>query len=163
MQKRNELIGICLIGLGCLLLLAKIGIVRAGWGVFWPMFILLPGMIMEGTYFYNKELIGLLVPGGILTIIGVTFFICSIFGWGLMSVLWPLFPFAVAFGLFQLYIFGGREEGLLIPCGILGLGSIAALLINLVTAAAGKILPVVLIVVGVYFYFRSRRLSNSKM
>ncbi len=163
MYKRNELIGIGLIAFGCLLLLAKIGILRTGWEVFWPIFILLPGIIMEIAYFYDNNLSGLLVPGGILTIVGIIFFICSIFNWGLMSVLWPLFPFSVAFGLFQLYIFGEREKGLLIPVGILGLGSMVALVINFASAAAGEILPILLIIAGGYFYYRSRRNLKSNI
>ena len=57
-------------------------------------------------------------PGCILLVLGLVFHFNMLFGnWNITC---PLYILSVAFGLFELYIFGGREKGLLIPVGILG-------------------------------------------
>jgi hypothetical protein len=88
---------------------------------FWPFFILIPGLIFELSFFNSKKKAdpGLLVPGGILTVIGLLFFYQTLTDWKYNEHLWPVFMLAVAVGLFQLYIFGSREKGLLVPVGIL--------------------------------------------
>ena len=87
---------------------------------FWPaLFLLLPGLLFHYNYFSgNRRNPGVLVPGGILLVLGLVFQFNMLFGgW---DITWPLIIFSVAFGLFELYIFGDREKGLLIPVGILG-------------------------------------------
>ncbi len=164
MNKRNEWIGILLVGLGVVLLLIKFNILTIGWGTIWPLFLLVPGVLLEFAYFFHREQPGVLVPGGVLTITGLTFAVCAIFDqWGWMSFLWPMFPFSVAFGLFQLYIFGGKEKGLLIPVGILGGVAVIAFLTSILSAAIGGLIPIAMILLGVYIYFNGKRFTDSEM
>ena len=88
---------------------------------FWPFFILIPGLIFELAFFKSpkKSDPGLLVPGGILTVIGLLYFFETLTGWKYSAHTWPVYMLAVAVGLLQLYIFGKREKGLLIPVYIL--------------------------------------------
>lgn len=162
MKKKSDWLALSLILVGVILLMIKMGILNIGWNTLWPLFVLVPGIILEVSFLFNREIPGILVPGGVLSVIGLTFFICAIFGWHLMSYLWPLMPFGVAFGLFQLYVFGGREKELLIPVGIIGGVAIIALCSTLMTALVGGFIPIILILVGGYLYFMNRRNSDSE-
>lgn len=129
MNRTGKAFGIIFIFLGALFLLKNLGIIEPFWsyvdigniiGKFWPLlFLLLPGLIMHINFFSGrKKDPGILVPGGILLVLGIAFQINMLFGgWDIM---WPLYIFSVAFGLFELYAFGSRERGLLVPIGILG-------------------------------------------
>jgi hypothetical protein len=126
MRNTGKLLGGILVCLGILFLLHNFGLLNF-WSIFgfavsrlWAsIFIILPGLLFHWKFFTgSRRNPGILVPGGILLIIGMTLQFNMIFGgWG---VTWPFFIFSVAFGLFELYYFGNREKGLLIPVGILG-------------------------------------------
>jgi len=87
---------------------------------FWPsMFVLPLGLLFHWLYFgvTNRRGVGLLVPAGILTTVGVVCQLSMLYdAW---EILWPGFILAVAVGLFELYWFGGRNKWLLIPIQIL--------------------------------------------
>ena len=129
MNKSGKVLGGILIVLGILFLMKNLDIFAPIWqffnigtilSKFWPsLFLLLPGLLFHYGYFSgDRRNAGLLVPGGILLVLGLVFQFNMLFGnW---NITWPLYILSVAFGLFELYIFGGREKGLLIPVGILG-------------------------------------------
>ena len=89
--------------------------------LFWPSIFIIPlGLFFHWLYFgaLQRRGIGLLVPGGILLTVGI---VCQIgMMYDLWHVLWPGFILAPAVGLFELYWFGKRRKGLLIPIYILG-------------------------------------------
>ena len=151
MRNRGALIfGLILIAIGSMSLLSSIGIISISWGQVWPLVILLAGLLFELSFFVNgcKEP-GLLMPGGVLLTYGILFYYCSANGYSWMGKLWPLFLLGPAVGLFQVYIFGTREKGLLVPGGILGGLSLIFLLSNFTTLDIGSLLfPVILIIVG---------------
>lgn len=124
----------------------------------WPLFILGPGIIFEAGYFGTRKDPGLLVPGGILTTIGLLFLFQTYTNWHYMRYSWPIFIFAVAIGLFQLYIFSGRPKGLLIPVFILtavaGI-SFSILVLNgfMSFINYSLIAPIALIVIGAFIIF----------
>ncbi len=129
MNKTGKVLGSILIVLGVLFLLSNLDIIKPFWNNFnigmffanfWPaLFLLLPGTVFHLDFFSGRKRDpGILVPGGILLVLGVAFQINMLFGgWDIM---WPVYIFSVAFGLFELYAFGTRDRGLLIPIGILG-------------------------------------------
>lgn len=129
MKRSGKVLGGILIILGVLFLMRNFSIFDPLWRIlnigylmsrFWPaLFLILPGLLFHSSYFSgNRRNPGVLVPGGILLVIGIVFQINMLFGgW---HITWPIIIFSVAFGLFELYIFGNREKGLLIPIGILG-------------------------------------------
>lgn len=128
MKRSGRILGGILIILGVLFLMKNFRIFDPLWHIFdlgyilsrfWPsLFLILPGLLFHSSFFSgNRRNPGVLVPGGILLVIGIVFQINMLFGgW---DITWPLITFSVAFGLFELYIFGNREKGLLIPIGIL--------------------------------------------
>ena len=159
MNRTSKFIGSILIIIGVIFLLANLNIIDISFGFiisrFWPsLFLLLPGVFFHMGFFAGRNKNpGLLVPGGILLVLGSVFQINTLFGgW---DILWPLYIFSVAFGLFELYVFGNREKGLLIPVGILtGLSVIFFMAFSLNELlgfnAMPFIFPAILIIIGIY-------------
>lgn len=157
MNKFSMLWGVLLIIIGTLLILNKyyIGI---SWEYIWPIFVLLPGLLMEISYFTNPspQNTGVLLPGGILTILGVFFFYSVFTNFKYMDKLWPIFIFAPAFGLFQLYLFRGKQKALLIPVTVLGVIGLIFLLINMGRLWI-NIWGLILIIVGILIIYGGRK------
>jgi hypothetical protein len=105
MAKNNYSLGLILIVLAVVLLLGKLGVIGFLGNLFWPIFILLPGILFHILYFSRILPVGVLVPGGMLVTYSILFFYCNVFGWSSMAYLWPGFIFGVAVGLYELHIF----------------------------------------------------------
>ena len=149
---RSPLPGILLIVLGVIFLIANFADYTLE--SLWPIFVLGPGVAFIFMFFQDRNNYGLLMPGTILTIIGLLFFACTMYGWHVMERLWPIFIMAPGLGFIMMYLFGKRERGLLIPAGILtGLG-----LVFLMGANESEYLwPGLLILVGVLFLVRWKK------
>lgn len=169
MGRENAFIGTLLILIGCLLFAARymfgIEIFHFRSGDFWPIIVLAVGLVFESVYFITRKAPGLLVPGGIITVIGMLFFFEVSTGWRFAEYTWPVYLFAVAFGLLQLYMFAYRSKGLLVPVFILStVGAIAIASMIFETLISwfdfSIVIPVVLILAGlVVFFGRSRKSS----
>ncbi len=163
MNRTGKTIGGIFVIIGIMFLLKNFHIFEPFWSVFdlgfilsrfWAaIFIILPGIMFHTSFFSgNRRNPGLLVPGGILLVTGAALQIGSLFGgW---SIIWPSFIFSVAFGLFELYYFGNRERGLLIPVGILtGLSALFFMSFSLgqLISFSTKpfVFPVILIAIGI--------------
>ena len=173
-NKTNRIIGIVFVIVGALFLLKNLDIMKPFFDIFdlgyiisrfWPsLFLLFPSFLFHYGFFNGRRKDpGLLVPGGILLVLGVTFQINMLFG--MWDVTWPLNIFAVAFGLFELYYFGNREKGLLIPIFILGGLSFifftSFFLRVLLGYSASKVaIPLLLIAIGLYVVFSGKRNRN---
>ncbi len=168
-NRRNGtmIVGLVLILIGIAFLLRNFGIFEIYFDIFdigfifsrfWPMFLIIPGLIFHYSFFTAKtQDAGLLVPGGILLVMGLTCQISMIFSaW---SYMWPGFILAVAVGLFELYLFGSKEKGLLIPVFILGGLSLIFFAISLgrITLLRLYLIPAILIFGGLLIVFRNRR------
>jgi hypothetical protein len=166
MKKNNFMWGALLILLGMLLLANRFFSFRLlSMSTLWPLFILVPGLLFESGFFIYRKDPGLLVPGGILTTIGLLFLFETFTGWKYSAYTWPVYPLSAAIGLFQLYLFTGRNGALLIPVAILGGVSVIAFFTMTLNAVLGVlppwfnmglIVPVFLIVIGVYVMSRRR-------
>ena len=148
MNKFPNILGIVLLLMGIILLLSNFGFIEISWKHLWPLFLLVPGILFEFGFFIYRKDAGLLVPGGILTTYGLLFLANTIYGWQLMGYLWPVFLLGVAIGLFQLYLFGERENGLLIPVGILTALSLFFLITHLVNINFKIIAGIIFIFIG---------------
>ena len=160
MKKINYIFGLLLLCIGVLLILSNFGVIEIVWEDLWPLFLLIPGILFELSYFIYRKDAGLLVPGGILITYGLLFLVNVIYGWRLMEYLWPIFPLGVAIGLFQLYLFGGREKGLLIPVGILGAISLFFLINNLLFVDFRILAGIVLVIIGIWIIFKKAKSSD---
>ncbi len=159
----TKVLGLVLVIAGSLFTLDSLGWIHLSWGYLWPLFLLLPGIAFHAAFFAGRnQNAGLLVPGGILTVYGLLFSAMTIFGWQLMEVFWPVFILGVALGLFELYVFGPRETGLLIPVGILSLVGFAFLFINLLHTGGSVLVGLALILAGGAVILKGSGLNTKK-
>lgn len=160
MKRSSSIVwGLLFILLGAFLIADRVlNLHLASMNVLWPLFILVPGLVFEFSYFLSRSNPGLLVPGGILTTIGALFMFETLTPRNFWGYTWPIYPLAVAIGLYQLYIFGGRERGLLVPVTILGGFSAAALVSMLFsTDIMNVLIPAVLIILGAYIIIKGQK------
>lgn len=160
MKKINYIFGLLLLFIGAMLILSNFGVIEIVWDNLWPLFLLIPGIFFELSYFIYRKDAGLLVPGGILITYGLLFLVNVNYGWHLMDNLWPIFPLGVAIGLLQLYLFGEREKGLLIPVGILGTISLFFLISNLVFIDFRLLAGILLMLIGIWIIFKKAKSND---
>ena len=121
MEKKevNVILAIILIAIGLGGILKQVFHINLlGYISFWDLGILALGLYLEWQYFTTRKSPGILVPGGILTVVGLFNFLEALWG-GLFFIHFPGLELGLALGLFQLYWFGARNKFLLIPVAIL--------------------------------------------
>ena len=121
----------------------------------WFLCVLIPGLYFEMNYFQTKKNPGQLVPGGILTVIGLLFCFEILTRWDYSNYTWPIYLLAVAFGLFQLYLYDHQDKGLLIPITILCL--ISFLFYLQLFISSSLLLAIFLIIIGLYILLRKNK------
>ncbi len=161
MKKVSFILGLLLLCIGGVLILTNFGIIKIVWSILWPLFLFIPGILFELNYFIYQKDVGLLVPAGILITYSILFVVNIIYGWDFMKDLWPVFPLGVAIGLLQLYIFGSREKGLLIPIGILGFISVFFLINNLFSIDFMFLAGIGLILIGLWVIFQKTKSNKT--
>lgn len=110
MNKQSAAVGILVLAAGLVILLGKLGVFAFIGNVFWPLFILIPGILLHVLFFGRMAPSIVLVPAGILTVVSVVLLIGNWFGWNLLRFLWPFFLFAVAVGLYEYDVFGNARS-----------------------------------------------------
>ena len=125
-KKRSDItLGVVLVVVGTVALLTQLNVIKLGWNIIWPMIVLGMGLAFHASAWVGgRRSSGLLVPGGIFVTYGALFLVCALAGWRHMGTLWPLFIMGPGIGLLELYLFGKRKRGLLVPVFILlGIGT----------------------------------------
>lgn len=97
--------GIVILLAGVVILLGKLGVFSFIGSVFWPLFVLIPGVLLHVLFFGRLLPAAVLIPGGMLSVYALLFLFCNVFGWDNMKYLWPFFIFGVAAGLYEYYLF----------------------------------------------------------
>jgi len=94
----NRIAGIALVTVGVLVLLFG----NVGIGLLWPLFVLVPGLIMLGAAFIgHRRNAALAVPGTIVTVVGLILLVMSLSGyWQAWSYAWAIIIAAAGFGTF---------------------------------------------------------------
>ena len=77
MKKINSIFGLLLLFIGAMLILSNFGVIEIVWENLWPLFLLIPGIVFELSYFIYRKDAGLLVPGGILILMASYFWSMS--------------------------------------------------------------------------------------
>jgi len=150
-NRQSAAVGIGVVAVGLIILLGKLGVFSVLSAIFWPLFILIPGVLLHVLYFGRMVPSVALIPAGILTVVSIILLIGNWFGWGLMKYMWPLFPFAVAVGLYEYYVFGYSRSKQLWLASV-GLAAISLLLfcMTLLWTWGIYLLAAVLILFGVW-------------
>ena len=127
---------------------------------FWPLFILIPGLLIEVTFFSLKKEPAILVLGGILTTIGLLFFFETSTSWKYSTQTWPIYTLSLAIGLFQYYLYSKKNKPLLFFIFLLTFVSVFSFIINIigntyVWLTYGLMSPCLIIVIGIYIFIKS--------
>lgn len=131
----------------------------------WPIIILVLGLLFEFDYFVSKRNAGILVPGGILTTLGILFFFETFTNWTYSEYTWPIYILAVSLGLFQFYLFGNKNKGVLFSSTLLFLIALLSFLSMIYNTwfswiKFNLIIPILFILIGVYILFRGSFLKK---
>lgn len=155
MNKHSAAVGVLVLAAGLVILLGKLGVFAFIGNVFWPLFILIPGVLLHVLYFGRMVPSFVLIPAGILTVVSVILLIGNWFGWNLMRYLWPFFLLAVAVGLYEYYIFGyARSRSVWTAAVILAVLSVVLFGLTLLWTWGVYLLAAGLIVIGAWLVYR---------
>ncbi|MHB1296053.1 MAG: hypothetical protein ACYC4R_13775 [Anaerolineae bacterium] len=111
----NIVIGFVLLAFGVIFLLGQFLRVNF-WGVAWPLFIIVPGlMFFVGMFLGGKSVSGLAIPGSIVTTVGLILLFQNTFNlWESWAYAWALiFPTAVGVGILIHGIWGGHPQAVI--------------------------------------------------
>jgi hypothetical protein len=121
----------------------------------WPLFVLVPGLSFEVSYFTERKAPGILIPGGILTTIGLLFLFEVFTHWSFSDNTWPVYIIAVAAGLYQYYFCAGRPGGVLLTALILTAAAGVSIVSNVCRSffsiePAKIVIPALFVIAGIY-------------
>jgi hypothetical protein len=152
-MNKSVITGITLIVIGLVFLLPNF-IEELTLRELWPVLMLGPGLLFFAAFFADRKSYGLLMPGSILTTLGLLFLYCTIFGWYWMRELWPFYLIGPGIGFLLMYYFGKKETGLLVPGTILTLLGVIFLLSF---SAYEYLWPLAIIATGLFLILRNRK------
>lgn len=150
--------GIILLLAGVVILLGKLGVFSFLGAIFWPLLVLIPGVLLHVLYFGRLVPAVVLVPGGMLVVYALLFVVCNLFGWDSLKYLWPLFIFGVAAGLYEYYLFGSSRPRVLLTASV-ALAAASAVFVIFVLLWSWGIyaIAVAFIAAGIWMMLSKRR------
>ncbi|MDR0268957.1 hypothetical protein [Paenibacillus sp.] len=153
MSSKNDVrLGLLIVVAGIVILLGKLGVFGFLGRTLWPFVIILVGLLVHLLFYSNRARAIVLIPGGVLVVYGLLFGICNLWGWGLMTYLWPVLMLGVAVGVYEYYMFESpRPEGVLLIALLLGFVSLVLLFFTLLHTGGIYVLAVLLIAIGIWF------------
>ena len=144
--------GLAIAAAGLFILLGQLGVFGYLFKALWPvLLLLLPGVLAHALFFAGRMPALILVPGAMLTVYGLLFAVCNVFGWHLMRSLWPVLLLGIAVGLYEYAYFGGSRNRVL-PVAAWTLAGLSVLLLffGVLKTAAFYVLGLLLIAVGIW-------------
>lgn len=163
MNKTKIYLGALLIIIGVLFLLQNMGI-NINLGYYWPIFLLIPGMMLWITFFQNKQnkSSALLIPGTILIVYSLYFFFNQMNDYKYAAETSFIFTLGIALGFFAANYYAKdkiKRKGYLIPAWILT----GVAVINLLsTTTQWEWWPIFLIGIGVYLLYKKEDKDDIK-
>lgn len=150
--------GIILLIAGVVILLGKIGVFSFLGAIFWPLLVLIPGVLLHVLYFGRIVPAVTLVPGGMLVVYALLFVICNIFGWESLRYLWPMFIFGVAAGLYEYYMFGSSVPRVVFTAAVaLAAASVLFLILIMMWSWGIYLVALLFIAAGAWLMFGKRK------
>ncbi|WP_373285800.1 hypothetical protein [Paenibacillus segetis] len=163
MSDNNKLTtGIVILAAGIIILLGKLGFFSFLGKALWPLLLLVPGIVLHLLYYSRRGPAELLLPGGVLIVYSILFFVSNFWGVGTIKYTWPLFILGIAVGLFEYDSASSRRQpGIFVPALVLGLLSVILLGWTLFSLNIIYIIAFILIIGGIILITargKSRRL-----
>ncbi|HAZ37758.1 MAG TPA: hypothetical protein DEF85_06420 [Clostridiaceae bacterium] len=164
-MKKSSVIGITMIGIGILLMVQNtIGLSVDIWSIIWPLFLLIPGIVIHANYFRgNRRESWSILLGGILLVYGAFFLLKAIIKWPDSYNMDFVYTLGIGVGFLESYLFNKKSSMNL----ILSIIFIAVSVYTFIKSAFpdisninGYIFPILLVVLGVYLLFTN--LSKKK-
>ena len=161
MKKGNYYTGLVLIVLGALALVLNIvfdiRIIKFDSYDFWVFIVLIIGLAFELGFFLTGSKSGLLIPGGIITTIGLLFMFEVSTDWYFSRFTWPVYIISVAVGLLQMYMLSKRQKGLIFAVLFVGGIGVFFELMMILSAVSSNLLevliPISLVAAGIALVF----------
>ncbi|WP_341282164.1 hypothetical protein [Paenibacillus sp. FSL H8-0537] len=149
--------GIIVLLAGIVILLGKLGVFSFLGSNFWPLLVLIPGILLHVLYFGRLLPAVVLIPGGMLIVYSILFMLCIMFGWETLKYVWPLFITGVAVGLYEYHLFGAsRERVFFNASAILAVTSAVLLILALVWSWGIYAIAIILIAAGAWMMMGKR-------
>lgn len=167
-MRSNKLAGLLLIVFGSLYLgLQVLGqmniIVFRVWDA-WPLIIIALGVMFEALYFSQKKGHGFLIPGGILTTIGLLHLFESMTNWHFSAYTWPIYTFAVFVGFFQVYLVTKKQWAFIVSFILFFSTAIQSIIaINMLVrrySGFDMAFSLIIILVGILLMYNAKQKSN---
>lgn len=127
-RSRPILQGLALIIIGLIFILGNFGVFHADWEVAFTWMIMIMGVLFWIGFLMDKSRDFLIMPGTILVIYGVVFFLIAKYTWATIESLGPVFILAPALGLYFTYLISQRNRSVLVTAAVLGVISLIFLL-----------------------------------
>lgn len=127
-RSRPILQGLALIIIGLIFILGNFGAFHPDWEVAFTWMIMIMGVLFWIGFLMDKSRDFLIMPGTILVIYGVVFFLIAKYTWATIESLGPVFILAPALGLYFTYLISQRNRSVLVTAAVLGVISLIFLL-----------------------------------
>jgi hypothetical protein len=164
-------LGWALVGLGALFLVFQVlGVSLIS--VFWPFFIIIPGLLFfVGMIMGGKSASPLAIPGSVITGTGLLLFYQAITGhWASWAYAWSLYPGFVGVGIIIHCAWSGRRESMSSGVRLIGISAVMFLILGAFFELflnisgdnpMGNVMwPGLVILVGVFLLLRGRKPSS---
>jgi len=156
MKTMRSTFGIILLVIGSIMLLNNINLITVDIELFWPLFMIVPGISFHLSYFNGRKSNPyILVPGAILTLYGLYFFFCIISNWQFSQYLWPTYLLGIGIGFFEVYHFGPRKQSALITAATLCGLAVMGFAVTLFHLNLNYLFPIILIIIGLLIIYQS--------
>lgn len=164
MKNKSAIIwGVLLIAVGVLLVLGQVGVLNITGRMVPALAFLVLALGFHLAFFFSGfKNPGLLVPGGILLVYGILFFVCAAQGYQWMEKLWPLYILGPALGLFEMYAFSKGRVGSMIPVFILTAIGGAFLLRSFTDFSGYLVIGAALVILGLVLFIGAFHRSAEK-
>jgi hypothetical protein len=157
-RSRPILQGLALIIIGLVFILGNFGVFHPDWEVVFTWMIMIMGVVFWVGFLMDKSRNFLIMPGTILVIYGVVFYLIAKYTWATIESMGPVFIMAPALGLYFTYLISQRNRSILITAAVLGVISLIFLL-NSVPVFM-YIWPFITAALGVYIIVNPEKKSD---
>jgi len=127
-KSRPILQGLALILIGLIFILGNFGVFHPDWEMVFPWIIMIMGVLFWLGFLMDRSRGFLIMPGTILVIYGIVFFLIAKYTWATIESMGSVFILAPALGLYFTYLLSRKNRGILITAAVLGVISLIFLL-----------------------------------